>query len=213
MKVNTDHQQHSSHHSFLGDPWTSGLIERARSGCNSAKDELIGSVRSYLLLIANQELNPALRAKLGASDVVQSVLVLAEQNLEQFRGSDRESLLAWLRAILKNELHAAHRKFVDCEKRTVRREYNDEAGALAEPLRATGPSPVDAAELNEEAIRLRHALEKLSDDHRTVVMLRNWERMPFEVIGTQMGRSADAAKKLWARAILQLQKELGASQR
>jgi DNA-directed RNA polymerase specialized sigma24 family protein len=41
-----------------------------------------------------------------------------------------------------------------------------------------------------------------------VVVLRNWDRLPFEEIAVRMERTAEAARKLWSRAIVRLQQEL-----
>ena len=98
------------------------LIDRARNGCNDALTDLIKSLQGYLLAVAHQELNADLKAKLGASDLVQSVLIRAEGNLAEFRGETRQTLLAWLRKILINEIIAVHRRYVTSDKRNVQRE-------------------------------------------------------------------------------------------
>ncbi|MCA9262749.1 MAG: sigma-70 family RNA polymerase sigma factor [Planctomycetales bacterium] len=186
------------------------LIARARDGCDVSLNELIRSLQGYLLVIARHELNADLRAKVGASDIVQSVLIRAEQNLDEFRGSSRQTLLAWLRKILTHEIIAVHRKYIQSEKRNVQREVSlpahDEDG---EPIAERGLSPLGKAVYNENAMRLREAVERLPMDYQTVVYLRNWEKLPFEEIGQRMQRSADAVKKLWKRAIQQLERELG----
>jgi hypothetical protein len=41
-----------------------------------------------------------------------------------------------------------------------------------------------------------------------VIELRNRERLTFAEVGQRMGRSAEAARKLWARAIELLRKEM-----
>lgn len=190
------------------------LIDRARNGCDASLTELISSLRGYLLVIANEELNDDLRAKIGASDLVQSVLFQADRNLAEFRGDSKQTLLAWLRKILTNEIIAAHRRYVFSSKRDIRREVAlpSDSGLGAAPLAFSGHSPHSDAELNEDALRLRNAMQRLSDDHRTVVVLRNWEQLRFEEIGRRMTRSTDAVKKLWKRAIQQLEKELNDEQ-
>jgi RNA polymerase sigma-70 factor, ECF subfamily len=47
--------------------------------------------RDYLSLLARLQLQPRLRSKLGASDIVQQTLMKASQNLGEYRGrSDAE---------------------------------------------------------------------------------------------------------------------------
>jgi RNA polymerase sigma-70 factor (ECF subfamily) len=62
----------------------------------------------------------------------------------------------------------------------------------------------------EEAAALHAAMSRLSEDYREVLHLRNWQQLPFMDIGEKMGRSAEAARKLWSRALVQLQQELNA---
>jgi RNA polymerase sigma-70 factor (ECF subfamily) len=59
----------------------------------------------------------------------------------------------------------------------------------------------------EQAQALRQALERLPDDCRQVLVYRYLEGHTFEVIGQRLGRSSEAARKLWARAMERLRQE------
>jgi DNA-directed RNA polymerase specialized sigma24 family protein len=48
------------------------------------------------------------------------------------------------------------------------------------------------------------ALGELSADDREVITLRNFEHLEWTQVGQRMGRSAEAARKLWGRAIQRL---------
>jgi RNA polymerase sigma-70 factor (ECF subfamily) len=61
---------------------------------------------------------------------------------------------------------------------------------------------------HEQAEALRCALERLPDDYRRVLTLRYQEERSFEEIGGLMERSANAARKLFARAVERLQQEM-----
>ena len=54
---------------------------------------------------------------------------------------------------------------------------------------------------------LERALERLPEDYRQVIVLRYREGRSFDEIGKQMNRSADAAGKLWSRAMERLREE------
>jgi RNA polymerase sigma-70 factor (subfamily 1) len=188
------------------------LVSRARQGDSSAREDIIGQCRNYLLLIANEELDQQLHAKCAPSDVVQNSLIAAVEHFDDFRGDNRQTLLAWLRQILVNEIQDARRKFLQAEKRDVRREqlassltkHGRQQAALADPHL----TPSSEAAAQDEALRLRKALSNLPNDYRQVLLLRNWERLSFQEIGETMDRSADAAKKLWARALVRMKDEL-----
>lgn len=182
------------------------LLEAARGGDREALNRLISECREYLLLVANQEMDTALQAKLGASDLVQHTLAEMSNHLNQFRGSTREEFLAWLRRVLSNDLHDARRRFKHSQSRDVSRERGlDNAAGEPRPLIDPWATPSSQAILDEQAEMLQAALDKLPETHRQVIQLRNWLQLSFPEIGEQMGLSSDAARKTWYRAVLKLQ--------
>src|SRR5262245_57514454 len=93
----------------------------ARAGSSEALGQVLEACRGYLLMIAQQELEPALQAKGGASDLVQQTFLEAQRDFAGFEGSTREALLAWMRRLLLNNL-ANFRREYRCNKRRVTRE-------------------------------------------------------------------------------------------
>ena len=189
------------------------LLAAAQSGASDAVGELIDGYRAYLLLIANQELDPAIRGKLGASDVVQETMLTAQNAIGDFRGSTHEEMLAWLRGILLNDLLEAGRSYRGTAKRNVGREVPiDGDSRMNQPpidVQTDQDTPsMDAAETELETV-LYAAMSRLSKEHQLVLRLRNWQQLSFADIGIEMNRTADAARKLWSRAVLQLQDQLG----
>jgi RNA polymerase sigma factor (sigma-70 family) len=61
---------------------------------------------------------------------------------------------------------------------------------------------------DEEAAALSAGLDRLSERHQQVLRLRYQEGMTFGQIGSALGCSSEAARKLWARAVDQLQRVL-----
>lgn len=55
---------------------------------------------------------------------------------------------------------------------------------------------------------LRAALQRLSEEQRRVIRLRNWDELTFAEIGRRLNRSEEAARKLWTRSVEKLQAEL-----
>ena len=184
------------------------FLAAARAGSLDALGQALELCRGYLLRIANQGLAPELRSKGGASDLVQDTFLEAQRDFSRFQGSSEAELRAWLRQLLLHNAANFARRYRDTGKRQVGREFAlgcaDTGGALA----ANTPSPSGEAMSREQAEALQRALERLPDDYRRVIVLRNQERRSFEEIGPLMDRSAYAARRLWARAVERLQHEV-----
>lgn len=190
-------------------------LAATRSGSKEALGQLLEASRCYLLLVAQKELDPDLRAKGGASDLVQQTFLEAQRDFAQFRGDSEDELLAWLRRLLLNNLANFTRHFRATGKRALDREVALEGGSsghgLASGLAAGSSTPSGQAVMNEQAQALQRALEHLPDDYRLILLLRYQEGRSFEEIAGLMHRSANAVRKLCLRAIDRIQKELDAS--
>lgn len=190
------------------------LLDAARRGHDDAFGMLFETFRRHLLLVAHEELPAALRGKLGASDVVQETAVDARRNFPAFRGSTAEECFAWLRAILRNNVVDAVRRYGTSQKRAVRLEVSltspagRREGAMLEALHGL---PDGSAIRREDAGLLTAAVGRLSSDHQAVLRLRYWEGLSFVEIGERMSRSPDAVRKLWYRAVQRLQEEMKAA--
>lgn len=189
------------------------LIEEARNGCVASQNQLLSGLREYLALVAERELDPKLRAKAGPSDAVQQTMLQVSQKLADFRGTNQAQLMAWVREILTNEVKQMRRSF-KAEKRDVRREVPiniDNSQAPGRDPRDQLLTPQSAALVKEESQALQAALEQLPDDYRQVIELRNWQKLSFGEIAKKMDRSENAVTKLWFRALVKLEQQLGES--
>ena len=183
------------------------LLADARGGDTAAVGRLLNEYRDYLLLIANQQLDRKIQGKVGGSDIVQESMLAAQQGFNRFEGDTPEQLMAWLRQILLHDVYETGRRFRGTAKRQVDREVSVPHGSTAgSPIVDPQNTPKTDALIQEEAQRLRKAMQELPVDYRQVLEMRNWEQLTFADIGRRLDRSEDAARKLWTRAILQLQK-------
>jgi RNA polymerase sigma-70 factor (ECF subfamily) len=187
-------------------------LPAARAGSNEALGQALESCRRYLLLVADRELDPGLRAKGGASDLVQQTFLEAQRDFAHFHGDSEAELLAWLRVLLRHNLGKFARAYRDTQKRGIGRETPLEGDSSAvgpgAGLAADTPTPSGLAMQREQDDALERALARLPEDYRRVIALRYREERSFEEIGQLLQRSADAARKLWARAVERLQDEL-----
>ena len=189
------------------------LLAAARAGSREALGDALVLCRQYLLAVANRQLNPALRSKGGASDIVQQTFLEAQRDFAKFQGDSVEELQAWLKHLLLNDAADFARGFQGTDKRRIDREVglpggtSDAEGDLA----GNTPTPSVDAMAEEQAVKVRRALDTLPEDYRQVIVWRYQEERSFAEIAERMGRTENAVRKLWFRAIERLEQALGGS--
>jgi RNA polymerase sigma-70 factor (ECF subfamily) len=189
----------------MHDSDSSALLARARQGSREALDRLFADCGGRLLALIRLRLGPGLRASLESRDVLQETFLSAFQHVDQFRGSDRGALMAWLVGIAENEIrHQA--AFQGRRKRDARRAVplDEEVARLAAPVCSASSRLV----FDERRQRLERALERLPDALREIIVLRRLQELSFPEIAERLGKSADACRMQFARAMAALTLEM-----
>lgn len=134
----------------------------------------------------------------AAADIVSAAMVGALENLERFDPA-KGSFSAWLFTI-------AGRRIADWQ-RTHRRFRR----FLAMRWRPAAPddSPLDLIDRDEERVAVRAAVERLSDNHREVILLRYIAELHIAEIAVALGISDAAVKMRLNRALKHLANDLG----
>lgn len=166
--------------------------------------EILQAYRPYLLGMAWQMLPKGLLGKVAPSDVVQETLLRGYREFPEFTGHDLAELIAWVRQILVHQV-ADHVRRFDADKRNISREVR----LLDDLVDAQALSPSQPLLSAEEWHHLESGLNRLSTLHREVILLRHREGYTFHQIGDLLGKSPDAVRKLWERAVQNLQHLLG----
>jgi RNA polymerase sigma-70 factor, ECF subfamily len=187
-------------------------------GSSLARDpEALGrameSCRRYLNTVASHRIAPGLKAKEGASDIVQETFLEAQRKLDTFQGGTERELRLWLRRILLHKLSQLIRRYTKTGKRKVGREVSldqpSPGGRQVHELAESTLSPSGQLMRREEEKSLEEVLKRLKERDRKVILWRNQERCAWDEIGQRLGGSAEMARKVWARAIEKLLDELG----
>jgi RNA polymerase sigma-70 factor (ECF subfamily) len=187
-------------------------LRAARAGDAEALGRLLESCRRYLEIVAGRELANDLQAKVGVSDLVQETFLEAQQGFARFHGQTAGELAAWLERVLLHNLTDCARHYRAAAKRRLDREVPlepaDPDGLAEEDQPVDSLTPSKQVMAREQEDRLLRALARLPEDYRQAVLLRHQQGRSFEEVGRRLGRSPEAARKLWGRAVLLLQKEL-----
>ncbi|MEQ1860834.1 MAG: sigma-70 family RNA polymerase sigma factor [Chthoniobacteraceae bacterium] len=175
------------------------LIARSQRGETAAFNELVLRYRQRSFAMIYQ----MVRHEDDAWDLTQDGFLKAWKNIRHFRGQSQ--FFTWLYRILMNvTIDWIRRKHVKGET-----EFDDTIGLHnIEPASATTPrgEMAPAARLSDREIRTRidEAVERLSPEHREVIVLREIEGLEYQEIaerveiplGSVMSRLFYARKKL-----------------
>ena len=184
-------------------------VRDALAGSKEALERVYERSAPRLLAFIRLKMGRTLRAQMESRDILQATLMKSFQHLDDFRGSDTQSLGAWLARIAEREI--ADR--VDFHRRQRRDAAREEAldvqsTASTESTGAAVPAPVRSALtqaiLDENARHLEAAMDTLSEAHREIILLRKFEELSFAEIGRRLGKSEDACRMLLARAMVAL---------
>jgi len=158
------------------------LVEWAKAGDMSAFEELVSRhrdriyVRAYSIM-RNEDL---------AVDLSQNAWVKAWQRLDQFHSE--ASFLTWLSRIVTNlcldELRRQKRARMDSIEA-----MEESTGPVENRLEMETVDPVERLDREELRERIDAALAKLSDKHRTVIVLYEFEQLEYREIAEKMGTS------------------------
>ena len=123
---------------------TQDLLQRAQAGEPRAFEELFAGYRAYLRQFVELRLDPKLRSRVDASDVVQEAQMEAARRLKGYVEGPPVPFRLWLRQIAQDRLLNLHRRHVTTARRAVGREQSlpeRSSLLLAQQLLAAGSTP------------------------------------------------------------------------
>jgi RNA polymerase sigma-70 factor, ECF subfamily len=192
------------------------LLGQARDGDAQAAQWLLASHREPVRRMIALRLDPAIAARLDASDVVQEVMLEASRRLDAYLRDPVMPFHLWLRHIAKDHIIDAHRRHRQAQKRGVNREQPAIPAALADhssielAAQFMDPelTPASAAMQQELQRRLHAAIGQLEEDDREVILLRHFEQMTNQDVAALHGLTEAAASMRHLRALRRLRELL-----
>jgi RNA polymerase sigma-70 factor (ECF subfamily) len=154
--------------------------------------------RERLLSVIYLRMGPNLRVRMDPEDVLQEVAIEAVHSWRTL--SD-----PWLVTLARRKVARILRDQLGVAARDPRREHAIKTDL---PLQDRRSGPVTHADRKDRLELLAQALERLTDDHREVVLLMKIEGLSAKEIGERMGRSENAIHLLLSRALKRLAEEL-----
>lgn len=159
------------------------LVRAAQGGDLGAFEELVARHRDKVYSRAFT----MLRNETEAVEVSQEAWIKSWQRLEQFQGGS--SFTTWVTRIVINLCLDHLRKRSRLPAESIE-QLDEESGGVERLLpAATTPSPTEGLERYELRHRIDEALAQLSPEHRTALILHEFEELEYKAIAKRMGCS------------------------
>lgn len=190
------------------------LARRARDGDERALNELLERYQERLRRIVRVRMGAGLRRELESMDVVQEALIVAARKIDTAQLRTHASILSWMASIAENQLRDAH-DHATAQRRDRRREVplqpagppGDTEAGREDHLAANDTLPEDRAARGELAELVDEAMAELSEEHREVILLRDYSGASWDEVRVALGRaSAGAVQELHRRAWIRLRR-------
>jgi RNA polymerase sigma-70 factor (ECF subfamily) len=190
---------------------TRGLLERVARGDRQALGQLLERYRPRMRAFVEARLDPRVRSRLDASDVVQEVQLEVTRRMDDFLKRSPMPFHLWVRKTAYERVLKVQRDHQQRARRSVEREVplpDRSSLLLAKPLLAGASSPSQQAAAREFAERVGRAVAELPEADREILLMRHAEELPYAEIACLLDIEADAARKRYGRALLRLRKVL-----
>src|SRR3954452_2088234 len=191
---------------------TDALLQRAIAGEALAWGALLVEHEGRLERMVAFRLDPRVRRRVDASDVVQEAFLAAARQREDFFRNPAVPIFLWLRGIVGNKLLEIHRHHLGMQKRDAARDVALEpypptdatSAALLDQLTGHATGPGTAAARSETRLRLRQVLDNMDATDREVLALRHFEQLTNGEAAAVLGIQERAAAKRYVRALKRL---------
>lgn len=145
------------------------IIQMTLTESSEAFGELVEKYQARLYNSIVQIFGPR-----DAEDIVQDAFVKAFQKLDSFKGTS--SFYTWLYRIAFNTAVSHLRKKPSIIS------IDELQEAIGDNLADDGERPGEAMEKKERSKQIQSALQLLSEEHRTILILREVEQMSYEML-------------------------------
>jgi len=175
------------------------LVRKAQKGDMLAFEELVARHRDKIYARAFS----MMRNEETALDLSQEAWVKAWQRLVQFKGDS--SFATWMTRIVINLCLDQLRRQKRQRAESIE-EMAEESGGVERQMETVAYNPTERLERGELRVRIDKAMAQLSHEHRTVLVLHEFEEMEYKQIaktmkcsiGTIMSRLFYARRRLAA---------------
>src|SRR5947209_15276553 len=139
---------------------TQELLEQAKAGDTNAVERLLGGFREPLRRVIDLRLDPVLARRVDASDIVQDVLLEANQRLTEYLRSPVMPFHLWLRHLAQDRIIDTHRRHRQAQRRSIDKEQPIQRPAWAEQSSVQLVAQLVDAERTPASAAIQHELQR-----------------------------------------------------
>jgi len=174
-----------------------GLVAKIKVGDNKAFEELVQTYQKRIYMIAYG----ILKNESDAYDATQDVFLKVFKYIKNFK--ENSSLYTWMYKITRNVSIDIYRKKRNLSSVEYGEQYKNES-IYTDSVHHKVASPIEQVQKRELSVKMAKAMNKLSDDHKLMLQLREFEDMSYADIaeildiskGTVMSRLHHARMNL-----------------
>ena len=176
------------------------LVRKMREGDADAFGALFNRYQRRLERAIRRGLPLRLRRKVSVADIVQDTCLVAFRRRAEFEAREDGGFGRWLARIATFRARETVRSYRQ-KRRAVQREVTRAERTTTGHFAGQVPSPSQAAITTEDKRLVQETLARLPEDYRQVLRLVFEERLAQREVAERMGRSTEAVKKLYGRAL------------
>jgi RNA polymerase sigma-70 factor (ECF subfamily) len=189
------------------------LVRRAQAGDEDALNRLFSRYYERVRRVVRLRLGKRLREVVDSGDILQETFAAAVRAFDGFEVREEASLIQWLAKLAERQIIAAA-DFHLAQKRDQRRNVPLAPPVPGSPTQSFAITfaddttrPLERLVAGEEAALVDDCLDRLQEDYRELIVLRNFVGASWEEVAEATGRpSPAAARMMHARALVELGK-------
>jgi len=200
-------------------PSDAELEARIRAGDIDALARLFERHQARLRRMIDLRLDPRLRHRVDADDVLQEVFIDARKRIQSFGEQEELGGFVWLRMVAGQTMTDVYRRHLGAQRRSARGEVRlsghgprATSESISFQLTANLSSPSQAAMRVERSEALRAALDSMDELDREVLVLRHFEDLSNGEVAALLGLQKTAASNRYIRALGRLRGLMGGTE-
>jgi len=181
---------------------TSHCLEMWHEGDRRGLELLVERHLPWIRDQVHQRMGPILRSKAETTDLVQDSILQFLQYGPRFKISNDAHFRGLMFKVVMNTIYKKMDWFTARRRQiALERPLASDTILSFDPPKSYDKTPSQSVDRHEREAWVRMGMEFLEPEAREILVLRKWDNLPFDDIGTRLGIKPDAARMRYNRAL------------